>query len=402
MRYGTSPRDSRADRAWWPRAALTASGAALVGLALVLAACGPAAQPAPTTAPAAPVAPTLPAAKPTAAAPAAQPAEKPAPAAAKPKVPQEIIDGANREGQLRLYWTSTANDQWRQKFEDAFNEEYGVKVIITDTRGNDWARDTAKLVGEAVAGQKPAWDLMLTTEEHHNSLSHADLLGQYNFVELFGVPPESVLFQGGAYAFANQITLPAYNRDLVKGADVPKTWDDLLDPKWKDKIGVHVATHHWARLSQVWGDEKTTQFVTRLAALNPRLGTLADLEQKLELGEVQVLGTQNDTFIRVSRNRGAPAVWAEDLSPVIVPRVMVGPLKGGANPNAALLFAGFLNTERGQGLWEEFQGQSSIYVPGSGYWKLVQGKEAVVVTEEFMEKELGPRTAKYGQILGYR
>ena len=34
----------------------------------------------------------------------------------------------------------------------------------------------------------------------------------------------------------------AYNTDLVKGDDIPDGWSDLLDPKWKGKIGVATPT----------------------------------------------------------------------------------------------------------------------------------------------------------------
>jgi iron(III) transport system substrate-binding protein len=316
--------------------------------------------------------------------------------------PKEVIDAANKEGELRLYWTSTATDTWLKRFQDAFNQQFGTHVTIRDTRGANWARDTAKVIAEAMAGQKPAWDAMIATEAHHNDLYQAGLLGSYDWVKLFDVPPQAVMFKGGAYAFVHQIALPAYNTELVKGADIPKKWEDILNPKFKDKIGVHVATHHWARLSQFWGDEKTTHFVQRLAALNPRLGTPGDLNQRLQLGEVLILATQVDNLVRAARIRKAPVKFAEDLDPVLLQSMTVGPIKGGSSPNAALLFAGFLASKKGHDLYQGFQEQSSIFIKGSPYWKFVQGKDVVLLKEDFMAKELQPRTEKYGPILGYR
>lgn len=315
--------------------------------------------------------------------------------------PKEVIDAANKEGELRLYWTSTGTDKWRQRFQDALNGHFGINVTIRDTRGADWARDTTKVVAESLAGQKPAWDLMLTTEAHHNDLYRAGLLGHHKWVELFDVPPQAVMFNGGAYAFAHQVALPMYNTNLVKGPDVPKKWEDILNPKFNEKIGVHVATHHWARLSQSWGEERTTRFVQRLAAMKPRLGTLADLNQRLHIGEVLILATQIDNFMRVSRIRKAPVEWA-GVEPVLLQSMTVGPIKGSPNPNAALLFAGFLATKKGHDLFQEFQWQSSIFVKGSPYWKFVQGKEVVILKEDFMAEELQRRTEKYGAMLGYR
>lgn len=392
-----------ASRRRFLRIALLAAGGSL------LAACQQPGAQAPTPAPAkATAAPTMPAAAPVASPkPAASPspaiAAKPSPAAGQVSdALKPIIDAAKREGQLQLYWTSTATDQWRQRFQDAVNQKYGTNLTISDTRGNDWERDTAKLVGEVMAGQKPAWDMMITTEAHHNGLRRAELLGQHKWVELFGVPQQAVMFGGGSYAFVHQVALPAFNRDLVKGDDIPKKWDDLLKPQWKDKIGVTAATHHFARLSQSWGDEKTTQFVQQLAALNPRLGPPADLNQRVQLGELHVLATQVDNFIRVARRTGAPVVWAEDVQPILLQSIMAGPIKGGPNPNAAILFCGFLGSQEGRDLWHEFQEQSSIFVPGTRYQTFVQGKEYIILREDFMEKELEERTAKYGRLIGYR
>lgn len=381
----------------------------LVGLILVAAACAPTAA-TPTATPVAPT--TAPAAKPTekpaektsapTASPAVKPTEKPTTVGGQSRVPQAIIDGANKEGQLRLYWTTTATDQWRQRFQDALNEMYGTKISITDTRGGDWARDTAKIISETAAGQKPSYDIMITTEAHHSDLFHAGLLGQFNWTEVFGVPAQAVMFKGGAFSFAHQIALPAYNTNLVKPEDVPKRWEDLLDPRWKEKIGVSTATHHWARLSQTWGDEKTTDFVQRLAAQSPRLGPPQDVTQRLQLGEIYLAATQLDNHLRTAQKRGAPIAWAEEVQPVLIQSLTLGPIKGGPNPNAAILFAGLLASKRGQALWLEFQEQSSIFVEGSPYWKFVQGKQYILLREDFMEKELEARTTKYGRMLGFR
>lgn len=381
----------------------------LLGIALLLVACAPAA-PSPTAAPPKPAAqptttapaPPKPAAKATEV-PAAKPDAKAATApAGRVNVPKEVIDGANREGQLRLYWTSTATDQWRQKFQDAFNQFFGTRVTFTDVRGNDWARDTAKLIAEVTAGQKPAHDVMLMTETHHGLLFDAGLLGQHRWTEWFGVPEKSVMFKGGSFTFAHQVALPSYNTRLVDGADIPATWDDLLKPRFKDRIGVHTATHHWARLSQVWGEEKTTRYVQQLAAQNPKLGTPADLLQRLELGEIHVLATQIDNQLKLAQRKGSPVAYAEKVSPVLLQSLMAGPIKGAQNANAGLLFSGFLATPQGQALWLEFQDQASAFVEGSVTQKFVQGKEVVVLHEDFIAKELEPRTQKYGRMLGYR
>lgn len=317
-------------------------------------------------------------------------------------IPAEMIAAANREGKLKLAWTGTGTDDWRQKFQDAFNAQYGVKVAITHTPSNNQGRDVSKVLTEMSAGEKPSFDLMLFTDSAYNNLALAGMLGEHKFTELFGVPARSVQFNGGAFAFAHQLVMPAYNTDLVKGADIPKSWDDLLNPKWKGKIGVPSGTHTWARLSQNWGDEKTTQFVTRLAAQGIRLGSFADLNQSLQLGEIQIMTGIIDNLMNVNQAKNAHVAWAVDVKPVLALGIMAGPVKGAENPNAALLFSGFLASEKGQALWAEFQNQTSIFVEGSASWKLVQGKDPLTLNDVFMVRDLNPRTSKYGKILGYR
>ena len=188
----------------------------------------------------------------------------------------------------------------------------------------------------------------------------------------------------------------------MKETDIPNSWDDFLLPKWKGKIGVPSATHTWARLSQSWGDERTTQFVTKLTAQAPRLGSFADLNQSLQLGEIQLMTGIIDNLMKINQTRNAPVAFASKVEPVLAIELMAGPLKGAENPNAALLFAGFLATPRGQALWSEFQSQTSILAEGSSSWKFVQGKETLTLDEAFVAKEFGPRTPKYGKIIGYR
>jgi hypothetical protein len=109
-----------------------------------------------------------------------------------------------------------------------------------------------------------------------------------------------------------------------------------------------------------------------------------------------------DNLQNVNIKKNAPIAWADQVSPILAQALMAGPIKGAAHPNAALLFAGFLASDKGQALWLEFQEQGSIYTEGSPSWKLVQGKNPIVLEESFMAKDLAPRTTKYGNILGYR
>jgi hypothetical protein len=93
----------------------------------------------------------------------------------------------------------------------------------------------------------------------------------------------------GTVSVANQFALPTYNTKLLRSKDVPQKWEDLLDPKWKASSGIN-STHHLraACRSGAWGDEKTLDFVRKLAAQKPLLTRAGEMAQRLILGEVLV------------------------------------------------------------------------------------------------------------------
>ncbi len=314
---------------------------------------------------------------------------------------KDLVAGANKEGKVKVYWSSTFTQQYKQRFQDAFNKQYGTKVTIQATASGGYTADAAKVVSEASAGQPPSWDIMLITDAQYATMNKSGVLTKYDWTKLFNVPAQAVDFSGGAYTFSQQIVLPAYNTKLVQGSDIPKTWEDLLNPKWSGKIGVNTATHHWGRLSFLWEDAKTTDYVTKLAAQKPKLGATPEMEQRLELGEISIAATDPDDLVRAAQKKGAPVASAQ-VQPVIVAPNMAGVLKRAVDPAAAALFAGFLATKQGQDLWEQGTGQSSVFVPGSTYQKLIQGKQYINMTPAFLQTQLGARTKKYAKILGFR
>ncbi|MFI5269635.1 MAG: ABC transporter substrate-binding protein, partial [Chloroflexota bacterium] len=314
---------------------------------------------------------------------------------------KQLVDAANKEGKAKVYLNSNATDQWQRSLEQALNDQFGSKISIVGTQGGNFTADAAKVVTEASAGQAPSWDLMLITDAQYSTLAKAGLLGKTDWVSLFGVPDKAVMFGGGGVDFAQQLVMPAYNTKLVQASEAPKAWDDLTDPKWAGKIGVSTATHHWGRLSLAWGDERTTAFIQKLAAQKPRLGPTPDTAQKLELGEIAIAATDPDDWVHQSQKKGAPVSFA-NVEPILLVANVAGALKGAENPNAATLLAGFMGTKKAQDLYEQLTGESSVFTPGSNYYKLVQGKQFVAMTDDFLANGLDDRTQKYGKMLGFR
>jgi iron(III) transport system substrate-binding protein len=193
------------------------------------------------------------------------------------------------------------------------------------------------------------------------------------------------------------------NSKLVPASEMPRSWEDVLDPKWKGKIGVSNTIHHIVRLSQVWGDEKATDFAKRLAAQNPKLGLVNETFQALTLGQTVLSFTQTNSQVDPAIKKGTPVAWATDVRPAIAPTYHIGVLKGATNTNAATLFAGFMTDAVVADVWAEAMGRQSLTdtstILGQIYAK--SAKDAIVWDDKFDPNEFAAREKKYRQIIGF-
>src|SRR3989338_1247133 len=273
----------------------------------------------------------------------------------------ELIAGAKKEGVIEFYGPST---QGAQALAAAFNKKYGLNVKLGYSPSGNMTRDTGKVVGLSASGQPPEWDIMVVS-------------------------------------VANQFALPAYNKKTLPAKDVPKRWEDLLDPKWKGKLGVINSTHHWGRLAAgPWGEEKTIDFIKKLSAQKPLLTRAGEMAQRLILGEVLISATLQDSQLHQSMESGAPLAFAEQVQPVISPEYHVGVLKNAPHPNAAHLFVAFMASPEVQAIWEKHTGHTSAYVPGTAAHKFAQGKQVVYMKQDQAAK-VDKISRQIGKILGF-
>jgi iron(III) transport system substrate-binding protein len=239
----------------------------------------------------------------------------------------------------------------------------------------------------------------VVTDAHHATLWLRKRHQFFDYTKL-GVEPKSIQYDNGTVALAHGFILPAYNNKVLALKDVPRSWEDLLDPRWKGgKLGMTTAVHQLARLATAWGEEKTTKYVRALAGQQPVLGQPAELYTRLQLGEILVVISLAQGFIQRAKATRAPVVHAE-IEPVVAHASNAGVLKGARHPNVGHLFAAFLTTAEAQEIWEKYRGESSAFVPGTPAYKYAQGKKVLYITQD--QAEMVDRlTAEYAKILGF-
>ena len=311
----------------------------------------------------------------------------------------DLIAAARKEGTVNFYGPSTLKSEGAQALAQVFNKKYGTNIDVKFIPSGSMTRDVGKVATQAATGAPPEWDVMVATDAHHASLWLRKLQKPFDYKSL-GVDEKLIDHDGGAISFVHQYIVPAYNSSMVSPKDAPKSWEDLLQPKWKGKVGATTATHHLGRLGVgPWGEEKTTAYVKALAQQNPVLGELGPTYTRLQLGEILVALSLTDSYIHTAKQTGAPVAEAIEVQPVIAPSYHVGVLKGAQHPNAAHLFAVFMTMPEAQQVWERAVGVSSPLIPGTAYYQKAKGKQLIFMRKDQSEK-VESLAKRYGKMIG--
>ena len=153
-----------------------------------------------------------------------------------------------------------------------------------------------------------------------------------------------------------------YNTNLVKREDAPKSYADLLDPKWQGKIVKGHPGYSGAILTTtfVLARDLGWPYLEKLAQQKVmQVQSAGDPPKKIMLGERAVMADGNDYNLVLFKDQGNPVevVYPVEGSPLII--VQSGVFQNAPNPNAARLFQSFFfSAEAQQMLVDEFAHRS--------------------------------------------
>ncbi|MGE5306271.1 MAG: ABC transporter substrate-binding protein [Alphaproteobacteria bacterium] len=267
----------------------------------------------------------------------------------------KLIEGAKKEGGL-VYYTTMTLDQSKQTV-DKFEKKYPfIKVELFRTGGGPLLN---KIITEARGGRY-AWDVVVGRGEMVIPLTERKLLASYHSPESRMIDEQLVDKDGFWTAYYVNSYVLGWNTKLVKREDVPKSYEALLNPKWKGgQISLDTEAYGMVEgLKRVWGKEKTIAYFKKLAALDPVLKRGNTERVQLTLaGEYPLIIAYNQTIQRMT-SRGAPIDWIP-LEPAVT---QVNPVMVAArapHSNAARLFTDYILSKEGQ---EQLRGYQRIPV----------------------------------------
>jgi len=255
-----------------------------------------------------------------------------------------LLAGAKKEGTLTLY--SSAQVEVMTAVINAFEKKYGVKVSLW--RGAS-EQIFQRVQTEARAGRSFA-DVMETAGPNIEAANREKLLQDIVTPVSSELMPQAVSPQRPWIVSRLTVFVIAYNTKLIKPADAPKRYEDLLDAKWKGKLGIESDDNNWLMTaSAVLGEERGLKLMRDIVAKNGisvRKGH-ALLANLIASGEVPVAITAYLDEIEGMKKAGAPVDYVFAPPTVVMPTA-VAPLKRAPHPHAAVLFVDFLLSEEGQ------------------------------------------------------
>lgn len=262
-----------------------------------------------------------------------------------------VIEAAKKERQV-VYYTTMTLDQSKQTV-DQFEKKYPfLKVTLFRTGGGPLLN---KITTEARGGRYD-WDVVVGRGEMVTPLMERKLLASYKSAESKAIDSQLVDNEGYWTAYYVNSYVLGWNTKLVKREDVPKTYEALINPRWKGgQISLDTEAYGMMEgLKRAWGKEKALNWFRRLAAVDPVLKRgNTERVQLVVAGEYPLIIAYNQTIQRLT-SRGAPIDWLP-LEPAVT---QVNPVMLSAkapHPNASRLFYDYLLSKEGQEQLRSYQ-----------------------------------------------
>ena len=256
----------------------------------------------------------------------------------------KLIEEAKKEGKLVVYAAYATADA--NAFKAAFEKKYPFIQFEYFRAGKD--KLLARYLTEVKAGRFFP-DVYQSSIFPVMTLQQRGLLGKYNSPERPAYA-EAFKDKDGYWtaAYVNAMTV-AYNTRLVKPDEVPKSYEDLLLPKWKGKMGMDLNKTEWyVAMLQLMGEEKGKKYMEALSKqdIQARDGNTIT-GQLLVAGEFPLVVSQYPTSVEELKKLGAPIEWAP-LQPHFVYSIVIGATAKSSHPAAGKLFVDFVLSEEGQ------------------------------------------------------
>lgn len=255
----------------------------------------------------------------------------------------ELVKRAKAEGELDLYTSMTAEvvDEVVSVFGDTYDIDVNVYRANSETV-------LQRLLQEQSAGYAGN-DVVETNATEMMALQQEDLLAPYRGEARAAVRELGKFETWTATRF--NIFAPSWNTNKVSPAELPKTWEDLADPKWDGKLAMELDDYDWFLtlygyfLDQGKSEQEVQRIFHRMAQGAKVVKGHTVQAELLSAGQFAVAASNYTYIIESLKRRGAPIDYRPVVEPAIARPNGIGLMKTAQHPAAAMLFTEWLLTE---------------------------------------------------------
>ncbi|HXV82398.1 MAG TPA: extracellular solute-binding protein [Candidatus Binatia bacterium] len=257
----------------------------------------------------------------------------------------QLVEGAKQEKKL-VFYTTIDLPQTIEIVRD-FGNKYpflGLELHPLETE------TLVKRIQDEARSGMSTWDVVLGGGGLFQPLLEANLIVAYHSPQREAISNalnDSAGYWSGYYL--NPYAL-GYNTTLVKGEEVPKSYDALLEPRWKgNRIAIDRTAHSLLRgLAAVWGEEKAVAYLKRLADQEPVMSRASiTAVDSLHTGGVAMVIARAPVIQGYKKKLQSPIDWVF-LEPTVAQIDAVMLSAQSTHPNGARLFVDFALSKDGQ------------------------------------------------------
>lgn len=248
----------------------------------------------------------------------------------------DLIEGAKKEGKLAIYSVLAVPDH--TQVIEAFKQKYPF-IDVSLWRPSGAGEGVATRVITEAAANTHLVDIIGIDQALMSHLIKRNLMMRYESPERESFEPTFKDKQGHWTAFYLNPKVIPYNTKVVRAEEAPKTYTDLLDPKWKGRLAMEDTEGGWfGTLYLHWGEKKTLDYMRQLAKQNfiMRSGHTL-ITMLIAAGEYPGAVVSNGPRVELTKLRGAPLDW-NPPDPTVVSITTIGAAARAPHPNAAKLY----------------------------------------------------------------
>lgn len=251
----------------------------------------------------------------------------------------KLVEAARREGELTVYHAYPRLTAML----DAYSKKYGIKVKAWRSGSEAILQ---RLTSEYRGGRFEA-DIVQNNAPEMEAAHREKLLQEVRTPHTADLIPQALPTHREWVGITLDVWSAAYNTEKVKKEELPRTYQDLQDPKWKGRLGIEANNHAWfGTLVNELGEERGTRTFHNIMATNglsARKGhsLLANL---VASGEVPLALTVYNWNPEQLKAKGSP-IEGHFIQPVIAQPSTIALMKRAPHPAAALLFYDFMLTD---------------------------------------------------------